>query len=125
MPRSSLFRVADRRRILLAVEPRVFGDALAEVLTAVGLDEVLVSGAERADESPMHLDAAIVSRDDDDVVADVVIHVTTDRAAHVTTAAADVNVSLRSPHELLSVLDRYCPTVAPRVTAAEPGGAHR
>ena len=115
--------MADRRRILLALEPRVLGDALAEVLTAVGLDEVLVSGSERADELGMHLDAAIVSRDHADIVADVVIHVPTDRAAHVTTAAQDVNVSLRSPQELLSVLDRYCPTIAPRVTLPPSGGA--
>jgi len=123
MPGRSLVGVADRRRILLAVEPRVLGDALAEVLAAVGLDEVLVSGGERADEIGMHLDAAIVSRHHDDLVADVVIHVPTDRAAHVTTAALDVNVSVRSPHELLTVLDRYCPTIAPRVALDGTGGA--
>jgi hypothetical protein len=117
--------VADRRRILLAVEPRVLGDALAAVLDSVGVDDVLVSGTKGADGTSMHIDAVIVSDSSTPVEADVVIHVPARGAAHVSTPARDDEVTLRTPEDLLTILDRYCPATAPRVPSVSPDGAQR
>jgi hypothetical protein len=115
--------VADRRRILLAVEPRVLGDALAAVLDAVGLDDVLVSHTNGADGTSTHIDAAVVSDAASPVVADVVIHVPVRGSAHVSTRTRDDEVTLRTPEELLTILDHYCPAAAPRVPSVSADGA--
>jgi hypothetical protein len=117
--------VADRRRILLAVEPRVLGDALAAVLDAVGLDDVIVNHTKGAHGTSMHIDAAVVSDDSVPVVADVVIHVPIRGSAHVSTPARNDEVTLRTPEELLTILDRYCPSTAPRVPSTGADGAQR
>ena len=51
-------RVADRRRILVSVVPRLLSDSLAELLRDLDLDDVVIDGAELP---PGHYDAAIVS----------------------------------------------------------------
>jgi hypothetical protein len=114
-----------RRRILLAVQPRVLRDALADVLDEVGLDDVLVSEREGADRSTMSFDAAIVSEADEQVTADVVIAVgeSLDSLSHVITPTRQEDVHLRSPQQLLSLLDRFCPTTAARILPQ--GGAQQ
>jgi hypothetical protein len=117
--------VVRRRRILLAVQPRVLRDALEEVLDSVGLDEVLVSDVDAADRSLMSFDAAILSQPSADVRADVVIEVdglAADARGHVTAGTRSEDVTLRTPQQLLSLLDRLCPTSAARISPA--GGAH-
>ena len=114
-----------RRRILLDVQPRVLRDALGEVLDSVGLDEVLVSEEEPADRSTMSYDAAIVSSTALDVDADVVIELDLtgmDTTGHVRTATAVEVIDLRTPDQLLTLLDRLCPTTAARTTPF--GGLH-
>jgi hypothetical protein len=117
--------VAPRRRILVAVEPRVLGDALAAVLAEVGLDEVLVSGTERADDPEMPIDVAVLSRPHPAVSAKLIIEVDSGLTASVVTAADAVDVVLASPHDLLAVLDEYCPASSLRVAAPAAGGVHR
>jgi hypothetical protein len=117
--------VADRRRILLAVEPRVLADALAEMLGSIGVDEVLSGRTGAADGPPMHLDAAIITPEDRDVIADVVIELGPHNVAHVTNAAGSQEVALRTPYQLLQLLDRYCPTEPSRCTAHKPGHSPR
>jgi hypothetical protein len=117
--------VADRRRILLAVEPRVLADALAEMLGSVGLDEVLSRPLEPADDPTMHLDAAIITPKDHGVIADVVIELGPHNVAHVTNAAGSQEVALRTPYQLLQLLDRFCPTEPSRCTSHKSGHSPR
>jgi hypothetical protein len=117
-------RVGTRRRILLAVQPRILGDALAAVLDSVGLDEVLVSEPVAADRTSMSYDAAILSRPHAGVHADVVIEVAgvgDEARSHVVAGTLTEDVDLSTPQQLLSVLDRFCPTTTPRTAPA--GGA--
>jgi hypothetical protein len=110
----------------VAVEPRVLGDALAAVLTDVGLDEVLVSGTKGADDSKMPIDVAVLSRPHPAVTAPVIIEVEMDVAtASVVTAVDAVEVVLATPHDLLAILDRYSPASSLRVAAPAAGGVRQ
>jgi len=114
-----------RPRIFLDVEPRLLRDALEEVLDSVGVDEVLVLDDHAADRSPMSFDAAIVTLPSDDVHADVVIELRTghaDSVGHVTAGLHSEDVALRTPQQLLSLLDRLFPSPVPRIAPSE--GAH-
>jgi hypothetical protein len=113
-----------RRRILLDVQPRVLRDALEQVLDSIGLDEVLVSDEEPADRSPMSFDAAILTIPASNIAADVVIELPSAASStgHVTAGSSSEDVDLRSPTQLLDLLDRLCPASTPR--NALFGGAH-
>ena len=114
-----------RRRILLDVQPRVLRDALEQVLDSIGLDEVLVSDEEPADRSPMSFDAAILTIPASNIAADVVIELPSAEPTslgHVTAGSSSEDVDLRTPTQLLALLDRLCPAATPR--DALFGGVH-
>lgn len=64
-----------RRRILLAVEPRILGDALADVLGHLGVDDVVLYDDADLSELDGTFDAAIVSETPGGLQVGVVITV--------------------------------------------------
>jgi hypothetical protein len=91
------------RRILVAVEPRLLGDALVAVLTEIGLDDVVRFDAEVAS-GP--IDVALVSDGAPAVRADLVLRVPSpDDLAHE--GPGDLRPA--STRELIALLDRVCP----------------
>lgn len=108
--------VAPRRRILLGVEPRILSDSLATVLDHVGVDDVLLYADQRADRSAVAYDAAILSVPHDAVMADLVIEVDDDTSVgHVVSGEHSEDVPVRTPLQLLSLLDRLCPASTDRI----------
>jgi hypothetical protein len=105
------------RRILVAVEPRLLGDALSELLTEIGLDDVV-----RLDADPLdgHIDLALVSDGSPHVRADLVLRVP-DSADLAESGKGDLRPG--SAGELLVILDRVCPAAEPRSDRLPHGSA--
>ena len=95
------------RRILVAVEPRLLGDALAELLADIGLDDVVRPG-----DPSGHVDLALVSEGSPAVRADLIL-----RVPNADDLATDGTGDLRpgSAADLISILDRVCPASSPRL----------
>ena len=96
------------RRILVAVEPRLLGDALSELLTEIGLDDVVRLENEAPED---HIDVALVSETSPRVRADLVLRVP-DSADLAESGKGDLRPG--SAGELLAILDRVCPAVESR-----------
>lgn len=96
------------RRILVAVEPRLLGDALSELLADIGLDEVV---RPHDDDDDGHIDLALVNDGSPPVRADLVLRVP-DSAELAASGSGDLRPA--SASELLAILDRVCPAREPR-----------
>lgn len=106
-----------RRSLALAVSPTIFADALASVLQADGVDEV-IDLTEQPDR-PLalgHYDAAVVSPGVDQPDADVVIILPPSGQGIVAISREGVNehVWVHSVAELFDLLDEVCPAARPR-----------
>lgn len=95
------------RRILVAVEPRLLGDALSELLTDIGLDDIVRPDAVH----DRHIDVALISDGSPAVRADLVLRVP-DSADLAQSGNGDLRPG--SAAELLAILDRVCPAGEPR-----------
>jgi hypothetical protein len=98
------------RRILVAVEPRLLGDALAELLEDIGLDDVTRFGDEGAE--ARRFDVALRSEGVTGLRAALVLQVP-DADELAEEGSGDLRPA--TARELLEILDRVCPTSAPRV----------
>lgn len=96
------------RRVLLSVSPRILSDALAEVLDAAGVTEVVVVEPGRA--AGGDFDAAIVTEGADPAGASVVIRLPAETGTTVTvrTAAGDGEevIDLRVAGGIIDLLDQ-------------------
>jgi hypothetical protein len=105
--------VVERRRILVALEPRVLAEAMAEVLEHIGLDDVVLAGP---DLPGGHFDAALVSGPRSRTQADLVIEIPVDWApGHRSGSGPDQPIPVSSTKELAELLDRYCAAATSRV----------
>ena len=105
-------------RIAVAVEPSLLGDAIAEVLTHDGLDEVVREGQLGSD----RLTAAVVTIVlPDEPGADVVIELPDSLGntgvGRVRTASGVEPVVFTGISTILELLDRYCPGPSPRLAS--------
>lgn len=108
-----------RPRVAIAVEPTILGDALTEVLTSVGVDEVVNLRAEPSPPVPESFDAAVVTIVlPDNVNADVVIELPGTPTGHgdtnVRVEGRTARVAVRAVEDILRLLDDYCPGEEPR-----------
>jgi hypothetical protein len=97
-----------RSRVLVAVEPRLLGDVLAQVLSSAG-DVVVVAEPEATIDLVGDFDAAVVTIDlPADVHADVVIHLPDDfgnvGTGAVTRAACRRNVEIMGLDDILLLI---------------------
>lgn len=97
------------RRILVAVEPRLLGDALAALLEDIGLDEVTRRGTE---DPSQRFDVALRSEGVTGLRAALVLQVP-DAVELAEEGSGDLRPA--TARELLEILDRVCPTSAPRI----------
>ena len=109
---------ARRPRVAIAVEPKILGDALTDVLQGAGVDDVVNL---RAVESlpTGSFDAAVVTIVvPDHVDAEVVIELPGTPTGHgetrVRVGGRSASVPVRAVEDILRLLDDYCPADAPR-----------
>jgi hypothetical protein len=118
-PAVTMALVSPRPRILVALEPAMFADAMAALLEKAGQDEVEVLAA--GDQPHGHYDGAIVTLDLTGLDADVVIHLPDELGGGgtgaTTTATAERDVELVDVRSVLEVLDEHCATARPRAAA--------
>lgn len=99
------------RRILVAVEPRLLGDALAQLLENIGLDEVTRRGTDTQSDD-RRFDVALRSEGVTGLRAALVLQVP-DAAELAEEGSGDLRPA--TARELLAILDRVCPASALRV----------
>jgi phosphotransferase system IIA component len=104
--------VVARRRILVALEPRVLAEAVAEVLVHIGVDDVILAGP---DLPGGHFDAAILSGPRNHTQADLLIEVPVDWKPARSGSDPDQPIPVSSTKELAALLDRYCAAAESRV----------
>jgi hypothetical protein len=105
--------VVDRRRILVALEPRVLAEAVAEVLERIGVDDVILAGP---DLPGGHFDAALVSGPRSRTDADLVIEVPLDWGpSRLSGSEPETPIPVRSTKELAELLDCHCAAATSRV----------
>jgi hypothetical protein len=109
---AALVFVPGRRRILVALEPRVLAEAVAEVLERIGLDDVVLAGA---DLPGGRFDAALLSgprsRTDADLVIEIPAHWGPSRLSG---SRAGEPIPVSTTVELAELLDRYCAAATSR-----------
>jgi hypothetical protein len=105
-----------KRSLALAVAPSIFADALASVLQADGVDEVIDLTEQDRLVSLVHYDAALVSPGLDQPDADVVIILPPSGQGTVAISRKGVNdhVWVHTVAELFGLLDEVCPAARPR-----------
>jgi hypothetical protein len=97
------------RRVLVAVEPRLLGDALTTLLAEIGVDDV-----HRYEGAPIpgRFDLALVTAGVTGVRASLVLTLP-DAVELAQEGSGDLRPG--TARELLAVLDRLCPAASPRV----------
>jgi hypothetical protein len=97
--------VADGRRYLVSVSPRMLRDALTEVLASAGTDEVVA--VEPGSSAPGRFDGAIIDAGMPQVRADVVIEIPDETGGSVVvhSSGPDVVIDLRERGAIRDVLD--------------------
>jgi hypothetical protein len=105
-----------KRSLALAVSPSIFADALASVLQADGVDDVI--DLTEYDRPPVldHYDAAVVSPGVDQPDADVVIILPPSGRGIVAISREGVSehIWVHTVAELFDLLDEVCPASRPR-----------
>jgi len=111
MRRGLLDTVSARCRILVALEPRVLAEAVAEVLDRIGLDDVVLAGRDLPGGS---FDVALVSGPRAGLRAEVLVEIPIQGPSRVSGPDTDVPITVLTPVEIIEILDRYCVAAAPR-----------
>ena len=105
--------MAPRRRILVALEPRVLAEAVAEMLARIGVDDVVMAGR---DLPGGDFDVALVSAPRSHTHADVLIEIPANCGpSRLSGSDTDVPIPHLTPNELVELLDRYCVAASSRV----------
>jgi hypothetical protein len=116
-----------RPRVAIAVEPTILRDLLSEILDHAGVDEVIDLRADgQSPTTTGAFDAAVVTVAlTDQVAADVVIELPDTPTGHgetkVRVGAHSARVPVVDLHDLLRLLDDYCPGERSRATATASG----
>ena len=111
----------------MSVVPRLLSDSLVELLRDLDLDDVVVDGPELP---PGHYDAAIVSSPHGFIDTSVVIEVETDGGPEPRSGSGAIApIPLKSPFDVLNVLDNFCGAGTSRVARLasllpQPDGDH-
>ena len=110
---AALVFVAVRRRILVALEPRVLSEAVAEVLERIGLDDVVLAGP---DLPGGRFDAALLSGPRSRTDADLVIEIPAEWGpSRLSGSLEEAPIPVSTTLELAELLDRYCAAATSRV----------
>jgi hypothetical protein len=105
--------VGSRRRILVALEPRVLAEAVVEVLERIGLDDVVLAGP---DLPGGHFDAALLSGPRSHTDADLLIEVPVSWGpSRLSGSDSESPIPVTTAAELAELLDRYCAADSSRV----------
>jgi hypothetical protein len=102
-------------RVVVAIEPPVLGYTIADVLTRIDEDEVVILDRFTGNRHPVCFDAALVSSSEAHKVAAVFVIELPDRRGNsgvgrVFHRGSIESVLINGPHELLRLLDEFCPT---------------
>ena len=106
-----------KQSLALSVAPSLFADALASVLAADGVDEVIdLTQLDAAAAAGQHYHTAVVSPGLDHPDADVVIVLPPSGQGELALTRAGVNerIVVHSVAELFDLLDAVCPAEHPR-----------
>lgn len=97
----------------MALAPAILGQAVAEILERIDLDEVVLAPPEL----PVgHFDVALVSGPSDGLDAALVVEVPVNGGpTRISGTKNDLPIPLLTPTELVELLDRFCAAAAPRV----------